>query len=46
MGVYIREQEVIDRVRGKVKVVEDSEDENHLTLRLLKRLIIEAESHV
>lgn len=46
MGLYVNDFEVKDRLRGKVRFTDDPNDENLMSTRLLRRLIIEAEGQV
>lgn len=46
MGKYIRDQDVIDRVIGKVRFTDDLNDENQMSFTLLRRLISEGEGEV
>lgn len=46
MGIYIREIDVEDRVRGKVRFTDDPDSEDKMSRRLLRRLIAEAEGQV
>jgi hypothetical protein len=46
MGQYIRDQDVIIRLHGKVRFTEDLTEENKMPIVLLRRLISEAEGEV
>lgn len=46
MGLYISDNDVKVRLKGKVKFTEDENDENHMHVTLLRRLINEAEGDV
>ena len=46
MGIYIKESDVQTRLTGKVRFTENPEDENKMSLILLKRLVSEAEGEV
>jgi hypothetical protein len=46
LALYTREEEVTLRLRGKVRFTESDDDENKMPLRLLRRLINEAEGDV
>lgn len=46
MGLYIKDEDVKIRLLGKVKFTEDDCDQNAMSIKLLRRLIEEAEGEV